>query len=75
MIISKIDKMIWEYQRKWGFNPKAIMLTLEQMLEIQMELVMNPFFGLEISNTFPNNRIIKYKGIEVMLKEEVIEPW
>lgn len=73
-MISKIDKMIWEYQRKWGFNPKAIMVTSEQMLELQRELVMNPFFGLEIANTFPNNRIIKYKGIEVILKEEVIEP-
>lgn len=73
-MISKIDKMIWEYQRNWGFNPKAIMLTLEQMLELQRELVNNQFFGLEIANTFPNNRIIKYKGIEVMLKDEVIEP-
>ena len=75
MIIGKLDEMIWEYQRKWGFNPKAIMLTSEQMLELQRELVNNQFFGLEIvTNIFPNDRIIKYKGIEVMLKEEVIEP-
>lgn len=75
-MISKIDKMIWEYQSKWGFNPKAIIVTPEQMLELQRELVKNRFFGLEIViNTFPNNRTIKYKGVEVMLKEEVIEPW
>lgn len=74
-MISKIDKMIWEYQSKWGFNPKAIIVTPEQMLELQRELVKNRFFGLEIViNTFPNNRTIKYKGVEVMLKEEVIEP-
>ena len=74
-MISKIDKMIWEYQRKWGFNPKAIMVTSEQMLELQRDLVYNSFFGLEIvTNIFPNDRTIKYKGIEIMLKEEVIEP-
>ena len=74
MIIGKLDEMIWEYQRKWGFNPKAIMLTLEQMLELQRELVKNFFFELEIvNNTFPNDRTIKYKGVEVMLKDEVIE--
>lgn len=75
-MISKIDKMIWEYQSKWGFNPKAIIVTPEQMLELQRELVKNLFFGLlKTTNIFPNNRIIKYKGVEVMLKEEVIEPW
>ena len=74
-MISKIDKMIWEYQSKWGFNPKAIIVTPEQMLELQRELVKNLFFGLlKTTNIFPNNRIIKYKGVEVMLKEEVIEP-
>ena len=75
MIIGKLDEMIWEYQRKWGFNPKAIMVTSEQMLELQRDLVYNSFFGLEIvNNTFPNDRTIKYKGVEVMLKDEVIEP-
>lgn len=73
-MISKIDEMIWEYQSKWGFNPKAIIVTPEQMLELQRDLVYNSFFGLEIANTFPNNRLIRYKGIEIMLKEEVIEP-
>ena len=74
MIIGKLDEMILEYQRKWGFNPKAIILTSEQMLELQRELVKNLFFGLEIvTNTFPNDRTIKYKGVEVMLKDEVIE--
>ena len=74
-MISKLDGMIWEYQSKWGFNPKAIIVTPEQMLELQRELVKNLFFGLEIvTNTFPNNRTIKYKGVEVMLKNEVIEP-
>lgn len=73
-MISKLDEMIWEYQSKWGFNPKAIIVTSEQMLELQRELVKNLFFGLEIvTNTFPNDRAIKYKGVEVMLKEEVIE--
>ena len=73
MIIGKLDEMILEYQRKWGFNPKAIMLTSEQMLELQVELLRNPFFGLEVVNIFPSSRIVKYKGVEVMLKEEVIE--
>ena len=76
MIIGKLDEMIWEYQSKWGFNPKAIIVTPEQMLELQGELVKNLFFGLEIvTNTFPNDRTIKYKGVEVMLKNEVIELW
>lgn len=75
-MISKIDEMIWEYQSKWGFNPKAIIVTPEQMLELQRDLVYNSFFGLEIvTNTFPNDRIVKYKGIEIILKDEVIEPW
>lgn len=74
MIIDKLDEMIWEYQSKWGFNPKAIIVTSEQMLELQRELVKNLFFGLEIvNNIFPNDRTIKYKGVEVMLKDEVIE--
>ena len=74
-MISKLDKMILEFQIKKGFNPKAIILTIEQMLELQRELVNNNFWGLEAINTFPNDRIIKYKGIEIILKEEVIEPW
>lgn len=74
-MISKLDEMIWDFQSKWGFNPKAIIVTPEQMLELQRELVKNPFLELEIIITFPNDRTIKYKGIEVMLKEEIIEPW
>lgn len=74
-MISKIDKMIWEYQSKWGFKPKAILVTLEQMLEMQMELSESFGFGLlKTTNIFPNNRIIKYKGIDIILKEEVVEP-
>ena len=37
MIIGKLDEMILEYERKWGFKSKAIMLKLEKMLELQVE--------------------------------------
>ena len=65
MIIGKLDEMILEYQRKWGFKPKAIMLTSEQMLELQVELLRNPFFGLEVVNIFPSSRIVNLENIKV----------